>query len=88
MNQFKPEEKTHKGHDKRLVNEGGSDRYVELGNPSGFKDKAHHQEDRNGKDQLIKKGIDGMNFLCHEFFDIESRRSPKESCRNLQKMPS
>jgi hypothetical protein len=86
MNQFEPEEVTHKGHDKRLVDEGGSDRCIELGNPCGLKEKAHHQENGNGKEELIQKGIDGMNFLCHEFLDIESRRSPQEGSHNLQKI--
>jgi len=59
MNQLEPEKVTHKGHDKRLVNEGGNDRYIEAGNPSGLKDKAHHQENWNRKEKLIKKSVDG-----------------------------
>ena len=40
---------------------------------------------KNGdrKEELIKKSMDGMNFLCHIFLDIEGRRSPQHGRYNL-----
>ena len=86
VNEIKPDEEAKKTHDHRLVENGGQNDLVCLPNPMGLKKKAQDKKNRDGKDELIEKGVDGAYLFCHEPFNIKCGRPPEESGEELQQV--
>jgi len=86
VNEIEPDQEAEKTHDHRLVENGSNNDLVYPPNPMGFKKKAQHKKNRDGKDELIEKGVDGAYLFCHVSFDIKCGCPPEESGEELQQV--
>ncbi len=87
MDQLEPDKVTGESHDDRLVEQGESNGQVDCRDPSRLKDQTHDEKNRNGEDQLVEKGVDGMDLRSHEPLDVERCGALKEGCENLEGVP-
>ena len=81
---LKPDEITDKGNNHRLVEEGDEDGQIHVIDPLGFEQETHDQQDGDGEEKLIEKGIDGMDLFCHKPFDVNRCRPPKNGSKNFK----
>ena len=87
MDKLEPDEVTHKGNNHGLVEKGGNDIKIHSIDPLGFQKDAHDPQDRDREKELIEKGIDRMDPLGHELFNVEGCGAPEKSRSDLQDIP-
>ena len=53
----------------------------------GLENQAHRKENGNRKEELVEKGVDGMDLFRHKPLDIKGCGSPQEGGRDLKNIP-
>ena len=87
MDELEPDEDGDESIDDRLIKDGSNNINIDSMDPLGFEDDAHNEQDWDGEDKLVKKGVDRMDLFRHKPLDIECGGSPEECCRDLKDVP-